>query len=378
MRILHTSDWHLGRQFHNVSLLEDQVLVLEQLVRIARERNVDVVIIAGDVFDRSVPPAAATRVLDDVINALCVDPAIPMIITPGNHDGAERLGFGARAMRSSGIHIRSRIEFEPVVIEDAHGPVSFHCLPYADPVSVSDSMGERFTSHDEAMAALVAEATRRSTNTGRQVLVAHCFVTGGTTRESERPLSVGGADSVSVAHFEPFHYTALGHLHNPQSFLDGRVRYCGSLMKYSFSEFQDHKSVLLVDMDAHGNVEVEPVALSPRRDLRILTGHLKDLLAAGSADPGGDDYLLVRLEDTHAILDVMSKLREVYPNVLHVERLALQRAGEGARTVADHLHVGELPMFADFWRQVTGEPLTDEARAIVAATLDTIRHKEDH
>ncbi len=373
MRILHTADWHLGRQFHNVSLLDDQAHLLDQVVDIARRESVDVVVIAGDVYDRSVPPAAATTLLDDVLNRLIADPPIDVIIIPGNHDGAERLGFGARALARSGIHIRHRFDPEPLLLRDEYGPVAFHCLPYADPAAVDGWLGTACTSHDEAMAALIAEISAVPARAQRRVLVAHCFVSGGNSRESERPLSVGGAEMVSGAHFEPFHYTALGHLHNAQSFAGGRVRYPGSLMKYSFSEAEDAKAVLRVDLDAGGGVRVEPVPLTPRRDLRVLSGLLDDLLAAGVDDPRRDDYLLVRLDDTRAILDVMARLRAVYPNVLHVERPALARAGE-RRAPEAHGRIGEMPLFEDFWRQVTGDELDEERRAIVAAALDALRH----
>lgn len=374
MRILHTADWHLGRQFHNVSLLEDQSHVLDQVVDVARRESVDVVIIAGDVFDRSVPPAAATTLLDDVLHRFTADGKIDVIVIPGNHDGAERLGFGARAMAKSGIHIRHRFDAEPLVLHDAHGPVSFHCLPYADPAAVNTWLGTTCASHDAAMAALLDAAVEPGGG-ARQVLVAHCFVTGGDTRESERPLSVGGADRVSASRFEPFHYTALGHLHNAQSFLGGRVRYPGSLMKYSFSESEDAKSVLIADIDGDGGVDARAVPLTPRRDLRVIDGLLDDLVTAGEDDNARDDYLLVRLQDTRAILDVMARLRAVYPNVLHVERPALQRAGE-RRVPAGRGRSGELPLFADFWQQVTGDELDDERRAIVAAALDELRRSD--
>ena len=376
MRILHTSDWHLGRQFHNVALLDDQAYVLDRIVSIACEREVDVVVVAGDVFDRSVPPSAATALLDDVLHRLAVEAGIPVIVTAGNHDGAERLGFGARAMERAGIHLRTRFDFSPVVLHDAHGPVGFFCLPYADPVVVADRLGEPVATHDEAMGALVARLGETAQAGARRVLVAHCFVAGGAARDSERPLSVGGADAVTAAHFAGYHYAALGHLHGAQSFAGGRVRYSGSILKYSFSEANDAKGVLLVDLDAAGEVAVEAVPLVPRHDLRILEGALDELLEAGRDDPAHDDYLLVRLTDTHAILDLMNKLREVYPNVLHVEREALRRAGERSRPVADHRRTGEMALVADFWRQVTGEDLGDDARELVAAALESVRRDE--
>lgn len=369
MRILHTSDWHLGRLFHQVSLLDDQVALLDQVVDIARDRAVDAVVIAGDVFDRSVPPAAAVSVLDHVLNRLAAEPAIPVILVPGNHDSAERLGFGAGVMAGAGIHIRHRFDGDPVRLADAHGEVLFHCLPYADPASVADALGVPCASHDEAMAALLARIDPAPG--ARHVLVAHCFVHGGEVRDSERPLSVGGAQTVSLSNFAPFHYTALGHLHNRQSFADGRVRYSGSLMKYSFSESEDQKSVLLVDLDGDGAVDVEAVPLAPTRDVRVIEGAFDTLLAEAPLR-GRDDYLLARLTDTRAILDVMATLRRVYPNLLHVERPAMVAEGRGVLPV-ERLHTGEMPLVEDFWRQVTGHPLDDVCRRRLAAVLDRVR-----
>ncbi|AMV71633.1 exonuclease SbcCD subunit D [Desulfuromonas carbonis] len=377
MRILHTSDWHLGRQFHNVSLLDDQRYALEQVLEIIRARQVDVVLVAGDIYDRSVPPAAAVELLDWAVHAICHELKVPLILIAGNHDGPQRLAFGSRQLAAAGLHVAGplRHELEPVVLARVGVEIAFYPLPYAEPATVRQVFEVEVSSHDQAMAFLL-EKVRRHNGSGRPcVVIGHCFLAGGVVSESERPLALGGADQVAPEHFRPFAYAALGHLHGPQQRGAAHVRYSGSLLKYSFSEERQRKGVTLVELDAAGKATIEQIPLTPRRDMRILEGSLAELLAAGASDPGRDDYLLVRLTDSHAILDVMSKLREVYPNVLHLERPGLMGRGEAAQVGRERLKQGELAMFEDFFDQVAGEPLSDAQRAIVSATIEAL-HRE--
>lgn len=374
MRILHTSDWHLGRQFHNVSLLEDQRHVLEQVIGIVRERGVQVVLVAGDIYDRSVPPAEAVQLLDDVVHRLSAECGVPLILIAGNHDGAERLGFGARQLARAGVHISGVLEQEPdpVILHDVAGPVAFYALPYAEPATVRSQLGLDVQGHEEAMRALTARIRAHNGDGRRSVLIAHCFLEGFSTCESERPLSLGGVETVPADCFAGFDYVALGHLHGPQARGAQHLRYSGSILKYSFSEQNQRKSVTLVDMDARGACAVEQIPLRPRRELRVLEGELEDLLARGRRDPAAGDYLLVRLLDRHAILDPMGRLRAVYPNVLHLERPALALAGERRAPDRERLREGELPMFRDFFLQMTGEPLDAAGESAVATLLEDI------
>ena len=377
MRILHTSDWHLGRQFHNVSLLDDQRYALEQVMTIIRARQVDVVLVAGDIYDRSVPPAGAVELLDWTVHTICHELKVPLILIAGNHDGPQRLAFGCRQLAEAGLHIVGPLqrEWRPVVLAKDGAEVAFYPIPYCEPGTVRQVFEVEVSSHDAAQAFLL-EQVRRHNGTERPcVVIGHCFLAGGEVSESERPLSLGGADQVSPEHFRGFAYAALGHLHGPQQRGAGHVRYSGSLLKYSFSEEHQRKGVTLVELDAAGHASIEQIPLLPRHDLRTLEGSLTELLAAGATDPGRDDYLLVRLTDHHAILDVMSKLREVYPNVLHLERPGLMGRGEAAQVGRERLKLGELAMFEDFFDQVAGEPLSDEQRTMISATIEAL-HRE--
>ena len=380
MKFLHTSDWHLGRQFHNVSLLEDQAYVLDQIFDIAVRETVDAVVIAGDVYDRTVPPARAVSLLDSILDRLCRDLALPVIMIPGNHDSPERLGFGARQLSGSGLHIIGSTDaiLSPVMLSDAYGQLAFYGIPYLEPVMAREYFEVELSGHDETLAYVAERIKTHNQQNGRfrTVVVSHCFLDGGEDCESERPLSVGGADRVSAKFFKTFDYTALGHLHGPQFKLINKIRYSGSILKYSFSEEHHNKSVTIVDMDAKGKCVIEKIALTPLHDMRSLEGSLKDVLERGQSDPNFEDYVQVRLSDTHAILDIMGKLREVYPNVLHLERPGLVLENSEKMASRDRLRKGEMSMFGDFYEQVKGESLSAKQAKLIEKTIEQLHRAE--
>ncbi|MEX2320714.1 MAG: exonuclease SbcCD subunit D, partial [Saccharospirillum sp.] len=243
MKLLHTSDWHLGRQFHNQSLLADQAEVLDQLIGYVATEQVDAVLIAGDIYDRSVPPAEAVTLLNRTLRRLCVDLAVPVIMISGNHDSAERLGFGAGLMQGAGLHILSDLAQVdvPVVIPHPEGDVAFYGIPYCQPEHVRSVFDENVRTFDEAHTFLVDRIKAACQPGQRRVLLSHCFVSGAEESDSERPLSLGGADTVRWQPMRDFDYVALGHLHAPQFRGEAHIRYSGSLMKYSFSEVTQKK-----------------------------------------------------------------------------------------------------------------------------------------
>ena len=385
MRILHTSDWHIGRQFHNVSLLDDQRHVLDQMVDLVDSKQVDVVLIAGDIYDRSVPPARAVALLDEVLNRICTQLGVPVIMIAGNHDGPQRLGFGARQLAGAGLHIVGQLlaQQSPIILTDDFGDIAFYGIPYADPVTVRDVFSVDTATHDEAMAYVTAQVhehhqrQQKTEDKRRCVVLSHCFLDGGDESESERPLSIGGADRVSPKHFMKFNYAALGHLHGPQYKGAPYIRYSGSILKYSFSEEKHKKSVTLVDMDAQGLCNIEQIQLQPLHDMRILEGTLEEVLTQGKNDPNNKDYVLVRLTDTNAILDIMGKLRMVYPNVLHLERPGLMSTGKPRVLLREQLKKGEMAMFGDFFKQISGNDLTDEQCNIIENELNDINRNVD-
>ncbi|ENJ7187201.1 exonuclease SbcCD subunit D [Vibrio fluvialis] len=380
MKFLHTSDWHLGRQFHNVSLLEDQRYVLKQLIDYLKNNAVDAVIVAGDVYDRSVPPTVAIELLDEVVSSICTDLNIPMIMIPGNHDGAKRLGFAAKQMKGAGLHIISDFEqmMTPVVLKSEQaGDVAFYGMPYNDPEQVRHHYQNSVTTHDEAHQFLCECIKAQRDTSQRHVLISHCFVDGAMESDSERPLSIGGSDRVNHEHFADFDYVALGHLHQPQKKGEEHIRYSGSLMKYSFSEQHQKKGMTLVELNDAGFVAAEHIPLSAPHDMRIIEGELDQLLEQGKTDPSAHDYLLVRLHDKHAILDPMEKLRKVYPNVLHLEKPGML-IGVDQDMGRARLARGEMDMFRDFFLEAKQEPLSEQQESAMAEVIQSLKQAEQH
>jgi exonuclease SbcD len=367
MKFIHTSDWHLGRQFHNVSLLEDQQAVLEQLIKYIEDNPVDAVVVAGDVYDRSVPPTVAIELLDRVVNRICTELKTPMILISGNHDGAERLGFGSEQMKNAGLHIISNFDdmLSPVLITTkSAGEVALYGMPYNDPEQVRFAYQEPVSTHDEAHKLLVEKITEQFQPEQKNVLVSHCFVDGAIESESERPLSIGGSDRVSHEHFLGFDYVALGHLHQPQKKGEEYIRYSGSLMKYSFGEQNQKKGFTLVEINENGFASAEHVELIAPHEMRIIEGELEQVIEKGKTDPKNEDYLLVRLMDKHAILNPMEKLRAVYPNVLHLEKPGMLIGVEQEMAQAK-LARSEIDMFRDFFREAQDSQLSKEQEQAV-------------
>ncbi|MGS0679796.1 exonuclease SbcCD subunit D [Shewanella sp. 125m-7] len=378
MKFIHTSDWHIGRQLHNQSLLDDQRFVLNQIIELAQTHDVDAVVVAGDIYDRSIPPAAAVAMLDEVVNRLVNELEIPLIMIAGNHDGHERLGFASRQMNQSGLHIIGPLttEINAVEIKGKQGNAMFYGLPYADPATVRHVFDSEVSTHEQAMVTLLEQVHEHDSQGLPKVVISHCFLDGGSESESERPLSIGGADKVSPKLFNDFNYTALGHLHGPQYKGAEHVRYSGSMLKYSFSEQHQNKSVTLVELDNEGKAHFELLPLSAMRDVRIIEGLLQDLLEQGKSDVNREDYLMVRLSDKTAILDAMGKLRSVYPNVLHLERTGLMSESNKVELSRDHIKKGEMDMFTDFFTQVSGEPMTESQQQAMVSAIDELHKVE--
>ncbi|GIU06951.1 exonuclease SbcCD subunit D [Shewanella morhuae] len=378
MKFIHTSDWHIGRQLHNQSLLDDQAFVLEQIIALASEHKVDAVIVAGDIYDRSIPPANAVALLDDVLNRLVHGLGLQVIMIAGNHDGHERLGFAAKQMAASGLHIIGplSVNIHPITLSSLSGDVVFYPLPYADPATVRHVFECEAASHEMAMDILLEQVRQHDSQGLPKVVISHCFLDGGSESESERPLSIGGADKISPKLFTEFDYVALGHLHGPQYKGAEHVRYSGSILKYSFSEQHQHKSVTLVELGAQTPLNIRLLPLTSMRDVRILEGELETLLAQGKTDIKREDYLMVRLLDKHAILDAMGKLRAVYPNVLHLERTGLMAGQQQVALSRDHIKKGEMDMFCDFFSQVSGEPLTQAQQTVMDDLLTKLHNEE--
>jgi len=376
MRFVHTSDWHLGRLFHGRHLTEDQALVLDQLVDLLVEVRADALLISGDVYDRAVPPVEAVRLLDDVLQRIVLGLKIPVLAIAGNHDSPERLAFGSAFLAERGLHVAGAIDLDapPVTLQDAHGPVQFHLLPYAEPAVVRIATGNtEIHTHDAAVRAMVTRTLEARTPNARQVALAHLFMAGGSESDSERALSVGGAAQVATDALGGFDYVALGHLHRPQrAGGSDAIRYSGSLLKYSFNEAGHKKSVLVVEMDATGACTYEAIPLRPRRDVRILEGSLGELLQGPRAGECADDYVLAKLTDTQELLHPMAKLRGVYPNACQLMRLEPDAPRDPARVQGARRERPLRDLFRVFYEEVTGADLDEAHREALDGVLTSM------
>src|SRR6056297_2216256 len=282
MKIIHTADWHLGKVLFKNKLIEDQRFLLEQLISLIDEEKPDAMIIAGDVYDRTVPPSEAVSLLDWTLKEIALVREVPVFMIAGNHDSPERVDFASSFMHEKNLFIKGlpSPDIQPFTLEDEWGPVDFHLMPFVDPAFAKMILQkEAIHSHDEAVGEIMKHLSGKMKTDRRNVLVTHAFVQGGAVSDSERPLSVGGSGAVPPAHFSDFDYTALGHLHRPQRINDARINYSGSLMKYSFSEATHQKSVSVVVMDKDGAVTLKRRDLKPDRDLRIVEDTLENILS---------------------------------------------------------------------------------------------------
>lgn len=378
MRFIHTSDWHLGRIFHGLHLTEDQAYLLDQFVDYVGDAKPDAVVIAGDIYDRAVPPTEAIELLDQVLSKILLDYRTPIIIIAGNHDSPERLGFGNKLLARQGLHVVGSLsrEIQPIILPDAFGPVYFMPFTYAEPALVRERLQTPAADHDQAMQAMVSHGLAKIPADARKVAIAHAFIAGGLESESERPLSVGGSSAVPAGVFKPFHYTALGHLHNCQQAGADNIRYSGSLLKYSFAEAGQRKGIHLVELDGQGQATVELVSLSPRRDVRCVEGYFHELMKGPQAGANQEDYMMVSLRDAEPVLDAMGQLKPVYPNVLHIERPYLTKSGELRGPSADHRRLSERELFGAFFEQMTGEVLTDAQSEQFVSVLEELYREQ--
>ena len=377
VRFIHTADWHLGKLFHGRHLTDDQSHVLEQLIDLVRRTRPDAVIVAGDLYDRAVPPPDAVRLLDHVLSEIVLGARVPVVIVAGNHDSPDRLAFGSRLLAGQGLHVFgvATAEAGRVGLRDEHGAVSVYAVPYAEPAAVRAALEDAgVNSHQTAMDGCVARIRMAHPAGERSVLVGHTFVTGGAESSSERPLAVGGVASVDAASFAGFDYVALGHLHRPQALAGGHVRYSGSVLKYSFDEASHRKGVHMVEIGADGAAAVEEIPLVPRHDVREVRGLLADLLR----DPVGpvDDYLAFVLDDVGPIVDATGQLRAVYPNVLDQRKAVSQAPQRAPRSGGDYRTVREEEVFPRFFLDVTDVEISMPQLGAFTRTLERMRTEE--
>ena len=379
MRLLHTSDWHIGRSLHGAELLGEQEAVLSGLADVVAAERVDAVVVAGDVYDRAVPSADATAVLDRVLTRLRAAGAT-VVLTPGNHDSARRLNFAAGLLAVSGVHVRATVAGldEPVLLSDAHGDVAVYGLPYLEPELARHELGRSEARSHEAVLRAAMDRVRADLflRPGtRSVVLAHAFVGGGLASDSERDICVGGVDLVPASVFDGVDYVALGHLHRPQSLSD-RLRYSGSPLPYSFGEAGQDKQVWLVDLDAGGLAGVEAVPLPLPRALTVLTGTLDELLDDPAHTAAEEAFVSARLTDAVRPADPMRRLRTRFRHCVHLEWSG-GGSGDG-RSYQERLRGrGDLDVAGEFVSHVRGGVgATTAERDLLARALGAAAREE--
>ncbi|KOG22723.1 MULTISPECIES: exonuclease SbcCD subunit D [Streptomyces] len=379
MRLLHTSDWHLGRSFHRVGLLDAQAAFLDHLVATVHAHEVDAVLVAGDVYDRAVPPLPAVELFDTALHRLA-GAGVPTVMISGNHDSARRLGVAAGLIQRAGIHLRTDPAGvgTPVVLADEHGEVALYGLPYLEPALVRDRLGAAKAGHEAVLAAAMdrvrADLATRPAGT-RSVVLAHAFVAGGEPSDSERDITVGGVAAVPAGIFDGVDYVALGHLHGSQT-LTPRVRYSGSPLAYSFSETDHRKTMWLIDLGADGTI-TESVRLDcpVPRPLARIRGRLDDLLVDPALTPHEQAWVEATLTDPVRPAEPMARLAERFPHTLHLvfdpERTADDTGASYAQRLRDR---SDQQIAEDFVAHVRGgAPLDGAERTVLYGAFDDVR-----
>ena len=373
MKLIHLSDLHLGKRVNEYSMLEDQAYILKKIVGIIDAEAPDGVLIAGDVYDKSVPSAEAVQLFDDFLYDLAKR-KLEVFIISGNHDSAERLSFGSRIMDAGGIHIAPVYDgtVTPVSLRDEYGTVSITMLPFLKPAHVRRYTDEELSDYTAALGHVIASLQLDPND--RNVLLTHQFVTGAQRSESEE-ISVGGTDNVDASIFAPFDYVALGHLHSPQSCGDERIRYCGTPLKYSFSEAGDHKSVTVVELREKGKLQIRTVPLVPRHDLVELKGSYAELTLKSFYENTSwqEDYTHITLTDEEDVPDAIGKLRTIYHRLMKLDYDNTRTRSSREIGGADDLESrSPLELFGDFYELQNNQPMNPEQNEFMRSLIEKI------
>lgn len=379
MKLIHLSDIHLGKRVNEFSMLEDQAHILKKILAVVDEEKPDGVLIAGDVYDKSVPSTEAVQLFDDFLVRLA-ERKLPVFIISGNHDSPERLSFANRLIDAAGIHLAPVYNgvVEPITLSDEYGPVNVYMLPFIKPAHVRGFFPDtEITGYSDAVAAAIGRMNIDKTK--RNVLITHQFVTGAQRSDSEE-LSVGGTDNIGAEVFCDFDYVALGHIHGPQNMDSGRIRYCGSPLKYSFSEAAQQKSVTVAELKEKGMLEIHTVPLIPRRDMVELKGSYQQLTLREFYENTTyqEDYTHITLTDEEDIPDAVAKLRAVYHNLMKLDYDNTRTRHSAAISGAENVETrSPIDLFAEFYELQNGLPMSAEQTELVASLIEKIWEGEE-
>ena len=397
MKIIHTSDWHIGKIVNEYSMIDDQKYILNKLIELIDEENIDVLMIAGDVYDRSIPPVEAVELLNETLSKLIIDRNVSVLVISGNHDSGERLSFGSKILEKQGLYIAGSDDklYKKVVLRDNNQNVNFYLVPYKDPALTKKLLNNKeIRSHNDAMIAVIDKIKEELNENEINILIGHGYVTmkreeaieGNDhkyevaqlqTSESERPLSIGGTDLIDGNIFKDFDYVALGHLHGRQRIGRDTMRYSGSLLKYSFSEVKQKKSVAVLDLiDKDINVELKE--LKPLRDLRIIKGNIEDLICEGrDIEEGKEDYIQAILTDDGELMNPMEKLKSVYPNTMLISRERKKNVSkENTLSKGEFRKKSKIDLFKNFYEAYGSGEYNYKKEAVLIDTIKEVLKEE--
>lgn len=376
MKFVHLSDLHLGKRVNGYSMIEDQKYILIKILNVIDEQKAEAVVIAGDVYDKPIPPTEAVQLFDDFLFRL-VERNLQILVISGNHDSPERIAFGSRFMDKSGVHMSQVYNGKNDLVElkDKYGKVNFYMLPFVKPSNVRRFFeDEEINTYTDAVR--VAVSHMNVNKKARNVIITHQFVTGAQRSESET-IAVGGTDNVDSYVFDDFDYVALGHIHGPQNVGKNTVRYCGTPLKYSFSEIGHEKSVTVVEMKEKGNVKVSTVELTPKLDMREIKGTYEELtFKKNYENTNTEDYLHIILTDEEDVADAVAKLRCVYPNLMKLDYDNTRTRNSLALTQAEETEKkSDTELLSEFFEKQNGKPLSDEQLEYAANLFEQIKEE---
>lgn len=392
MKIIHTSDWHIGKIVNEFSMLEDQKYILNELLKLVDKEKPNVLVIAGDIYDRSIPPVEGVELLNNILSELIIKKGIKVLAISGNHDSGERVGFANSILEKQGLYIIGRDEelYRKIALNDECGIVNFYLVPYKDPSVVRKLLdNNEIKNHNDAMKAIIENINLNKNE--RNILITHGYITMYREKakeadknkyqaanleisESERPLSIGGTDLIDCNIFNDFDYVALGHLHGRQRVGREEVRYSGSLLKYSFSEVNQKKGVTVFEIDKDKNVTVNLEELTPLRDLRVIKGNIDEIIENGrNSIEGKDDYIQAILLDKGELINPIETLRAVYPNTMLITREnKRQYDGNNTSAKSGYKNKSEKDLFEEFYNSLSDGEFTEDKSKVIDEIINEV------
>lgn len=381
MKILHLADLHLGKILQEQSLIEDQEYMLKEIIEIIKNENIETVLISGDVYDRSVPPAEAVNLLDNFLKILIKELKIKVFIISGNHDSKDRLGFGSKIFEDEGLYIESKYSgnLRKVELEDNYGKINIYMLPFVKPIEVKDFFEDDLENNYNTAIHKIIEKEKINKEE-RNIIMVHQFVTAGTIepeRTESEILSLGGIENVDVSNFDDFDYVAIGHVHRPQQIGRKEARYAGTMLKYSFSEINHNKSVPIIDFKEKGKIEICLKELVPLRDMREIKGPIEELLKKENYELGNvNDYIKAVITNEETVYDAIGQIRRVYPNTLKLEIRNSKTINGGQEQDLNLQKVkrkSELELFEDFYKSQNNVDLDNKQKEIIKDIISEVK-----